>query len=70
MNTKHKPIVNYTPQDADYIRVGHRAFVQPINHPSLAVSNTTGVMTSPFVKITEDGFETQNTIYRKEKSCC
>lgn len=70
MNTKHKPIVNYTPQDADYIVVGHRAFVHPTNHPSNLVSNTTGVMTSPVVKITEDGFETQNTIYRKEKSCC
>ena len=70
MTNKQKPIVNYTPQDADYIKVGHRAFVQPTNHPSQQVSNTTGVMTSPVVKLTKDGFETQNTIYRKEKSCC
>ena len=45
--------------------VGDHALVEPINHTSPLVSNTTTVLTSRIVRLGEDGeFETENTIYR------
>lgn len=45
------------------IRIGHRAFVIPIDHPSLLVSNQDVVLTSTVVAFNQNGFETKNTIY-------
>jgi len=61
-----KPTVHYTPTSVDIIKVGHSAFVVPVDHPSDLVSNTTFVKTSPVVKLTDTGFETQNTIYQRK----
>ena len=54
------------------ITVGMPAFVDPVDHPSDLVSNTTTVITSPVVGILDmtDGivtrFETANTVYTLE----
>jgi hypothetical protein len=65
-DTMHKPVVEYQPSENDYIVLGNRAFVKPINHPQC--SNNKEVLTSPILQHLEiDGvlcFETENTIYR------
>lgn len=44
--------------------VRNRAVVLPYDHPSALVSNTKYVITSPVVKVNDDGsFETENSIY-------
>ena len=61
----HKKVVQYKTGPGQYIRVGQRAIVWPIDHYSDMVSNEKAVMTSlvlSFNKVT-GSFETQNTIY-------
>jgi hypothetical protein len=61
----HKPVVHYI-KTADEInlQVGSRTLVFPIDHPSFLVSNNGWVLTSTVIAIHEDGFETENTIYK------
>lgn len=64
-----KPIVHYKEMPASMAstpKVGHVACVLPLDHPSANVSNNNPVITSKVIAVTEDGFETQNTIYVKE----
>lgn len=61
-----KPIVHFKQDSDDFIKVGSPAFIiKVIDHPSDLVSNTKVIHTSNVVAINEDGFETENTIYRK-----
>ena len=66
-----KPVVLYRTNVYHTIPgIGAPAMVQPVNHPDPdgLVSNTCHVLTSPIVRVGEDGeFETLNTIYRPEK---
>jgi hypothetical protein len=67
---KVKPVVRYKPTEADAIERGKRAALfNVLDHPSDLVSNTEGTMvgTSRVLYITEDGFETENTRYVREK---
>jgi len=63
-----KPIVRYQPSENDYIVVGHKAFIKPIDHPG--VPNDKEVLTSKVLRHLEiDGvmcFETENTFYRPQ----
>jgi uncharacterized protein YabE (DUF348 family) len=59
----HKPVVHYIQSDIP-IDVGQSAWIYPIDHPSVHVSNTSIVKTSKVVAINEDGFETVNSIYK------
>lgn len=65
-----KPTVIYKKSPFNRIKVGHPAFIHPINHPNHledhAVSNTTFVNTSKVINIYQSGFETQNTIYKEQ----
>jgi len=63
---KLKSIVNYVPSEDNYIKLGERAVVFPIDHTSRLVSNNKFVLTSPVVGFDpiNGGFETINTIYR------
>ena len=60
-----KPIVQYDPSKGSYINVGESAFVFPIDHPSLLVSNTKFISTSEVIicDTTTGVFETLNTEY-------
>jgi hypothetical protein len=50
------------------LRVGHRALVQPLDHPGPDVSNTTLAVTSPIVRVaSNDEFETDNTVYVRSR---
>ena len=60
----NKPIVNYVPTSNDVIVLHQHAWIYPTNHPSYLVSNQTIARTSRVIKIDEQGFETENTIYR------
>ena len=62
----HKPVVHYTEVDEQNLQVGNNVFVLPINHPSNLVSNKNWVLTSRVIALHEDGFETMNTIYKKQ----
>ena len=64
-----KPVVLYRMNVYHTIPgIGAPAMVAPVNHPGTEVSNTCHVLTSPIVRVGEDGeFETRNTIYRPEK---
>lgn len=66
--SKSKQIVQYIKSPQNIIKVGSRAFIKPINHPSDLVSNTTFVLTSTVRQIFDGGFETRNTIYEELKS--
>ena len=59
----NKPTVRYKNHPKNYIKVGDGAVIQPINHTSHLVSNHTWVRTSEVLKVTNNGFETLNTIY-------
>jgi len=59
----NKPTVRYKNHPKNYIKVGDGAVIQPIDHPSHLVSNSTWVRTSDVLKVTDKGFETHNTIY-------
>lgn len=59
-----KPVVKYDADQEHFVRLGYKALVLPLNHPSSLVSNTTWVTTSPVVAVHEHGkFETENTCY-------
>jgi len=62
----HKPVVHYRSHPDSYLKVGERAYVLPIDHPSPLVSNTKMVFTSRVVSLNSEGFETMNTIYKVE----
>lgn len=61
----HKKVVQYKTGPGQYIRVGQRAIVWPIDHYSELVSNEKAVMTSVVLSYdaVTGNFETQNTIY-------
>lgn len=49
-------------------QIGKSMVCFPLDHPaSDRVSNTKLIITSPVVALTDDGFETLNTIYKEEK---
>lgn len=62
-----KPIVHYMPTKFDVIKLNTGALIHPLDHPSDRVSNKEFVVTSKVIAIDDFGFETQNTIYRKQK---
>lgn len=60
-----KPVVHYKLPIPEYLEIGSRVLVHPIDHPSPYVSNTKSVITSPVVAIQGCGvFATENTIYQ------
>ena len=64
LKMRAKPVVHYTPDKNQYIKVGNPAFVFPIDHQSDFVSNKTVATTSKVIKMEEGGkFETENTLY-------
>jgi hypothetical protein len=63
-----KPTVKYIPGAGTEIKVGERAWVRPLDHPSPLVSNTTWALTSPVISTNDKGFETRNTIYVRDNS--
>ena len=65
-----KPKVLYRPTKNDIIKRGQRAVLLggTLNHYSPFASNSgCAVYTSPVVKITKTGFETQNTLYERKQ---
>ena len=58
-----KPTVHYALDHRNHIHKGESALIQPINHPSGYVSNTTWSVTSTVVQVEGDDFETMNTKY-------
>lgn len=60
-----KQIVHYRPHPDQYISPGVCARVFPVDHPSVHVSNTQMVVTSPvlFHNRHDGSFETMNTTY-------
>lgn len=60
-----KPRVLFHMHPENYIRVGQRAYVFPIDHPDTTrVSNECFTFTSEVIKVFPDGsFETKNTLY-------
>ena len=60
-----KPVVLY--ENPQRIEIGFPAIIYPLNHPSRLVTNSEYAITSMVVAITDDGFETENTIYRHEE---
>jgi len=66
-----KPKVDYVVSPHNQIAVGHRAVVEPINHPDMDnVSNNGPVLTSVVVShnIETGEFETENTCYKPSTS--
>ena len=65
---QRKPVVHYRPSENDFIKVGHSAYIKPINHwDRLRVSNQKFVLTSEVLEVFKSGiFETKNTIYQPE----
>jgi len=62
---QRRPVVKYRPSPNDVIKVGHSAFIHPINHTSPRVSNNSFVFTSMVMEVFKDGqFETMNTLYQ------
>jgi hypothetical protein len=70
MTTLVKPVVQYLRNKAQFICVGFGATVQPIDHPSELVSNTSWIVTSKVISydIKTGEFETLNTKYTPYKS--
>ena len=58
-----KPTVHYQIHPENHIFKGESALIQPIDHPSGFVSNTTWSATSRVVAKDGDSFETLNTKY-------
>jgi hypothetical protein len=60
-----KKTVQYNPDTVLLLEVGHRALVEPFDHPDAEhVTNTQHVATSIVQKINEDGsFETEFSLY-------
>jgi hypothetical protein len=71
---QNKPIVHYIASPHDYIVLGHRGVVRPVDHYATErVSNTREVLTSTVMRVQRsDGvvseFETRNTIYRPQEA--
>lgn len=63
--TSIKPVVRYLKNKSQFISVGMGATVQPIDHPSELVSNTSWIITSKVISynIKTGEFETLNTKY-------
>ena len=61
--TTSKPIVQYALDHRNHIHKGEAAIIQPIDHPSGYVTNTTWAVTSTVVAHDGDLFETLNTKY-------
>ena len=59
-----KPHVKYNLDEMCIIVEGQGAMVHPIDHPSLRVSNESVVWTSKVINVSENEFETENTIYK------
>jgi hypothetical protein len=60
-----KPIVHYKLPIPEYLEVGSRVVVEPMDHPGPYVSNTRPVITSRVVAVKGAGvFATENTIYQ------
>ena len=68
--TSVKPVVQYLKNKSQFICVGFGATVQPIDHPSELVSNTSWIVTSKVISydIKTGEFETLNTKYTPYKS--
>lgn len=63
-----KQVVFYKSDILPDVKVGQRAIVYPLNHPSEWVSNGSAALTTPVVAIREGGiFETLNSIYKPEE---
>ena len=63
-----KATAYYQPSEFDRIDVGFVAIVEHVfNHPTLGNNNGEPVFTSTVIAITEEGFETRNTLYRIKK---
>lgn len=62
----NKPVVHYEIAHNNHIIVGESAIIQPIDHPSGYVTNTTWASTSEVLKYSEEDhiFETLNTMYQ------
>ena len=58
-----KPVVQYTVDPANFIKLGLSAYIVPIDHPSDLVSNESLARTSRVISIDGDTFETMNTKY-------
>lgn len=64
MSTR-KAMVKFLPSEKNFIKVGHSAYVHPVNHTSPLVSNKRFVFTSEVLEIFKDGsFETRNSFYQ------
>lgn len=65
----NKPMVGY--KNVEHLELGQSALVFPVDHPSPLVSNKKWILTSPVIKIEDDGqvFETLNTIYAPYEEC-
>jgi hypothetical protein len=61
---QNKPVVYYVTIDSTNIQIGKSANVIALDHPMLGKEY---VITSTVIAITEDGFETRNTIYKLKK---
>lgn len=64
-----KPVVNFTEYLDGTPAVGHKTIIRGVsNHPNNSLNGNRPVMTSTVRNIiSEDEFETTNTIYRKIK---
>ena len=64
----NKPVVFYRTDKRAHIAVGTHAWVFPINHTSIRVSNNHIARTSVVITHLPNGvFETQNSIYKPEE---
>ena len=60
-------VATYAPIEGCEVKVGHSATVYCLEHTRRDLCNRT-VYTSTVQKITEDGFKTLNTYYKKDKA--
>ena len=64
-----KPIVHYISDGFTIIKLGERALIYPVDHPSPWVTNGRIAHTSPIIRVGDDGeFETWNTIYKLKEN--
>lgn len=63
---EQKPVVHYS--HVSGLRVGHSAYVQPIDHTGPSVTNSTVVVTSTVLRHERHTgeFETLNSVYRRQ----
>lgn len=60
----NKQVVHYTPHPMDYIVLGDRAKIIPLDHPSVYVDNGDTCYTTKVERLEGNGeFETKNTKY-------